>query len=50
VTSVAGKRDVLLGKLQARYGMVKDDADKQIDEWIAKLPLTPAPKHAKVPS
>ncbi|MGZ8225518.1 MAG: CsbD family protein [Methylococcaceae bacterium] len=30
---IAGKRDVLLGKLQEKYGMEKEEAEKQIDEW-----------------
>jgi uncharacterized protein YjbJ (UPF0337 family) len=37
VANIAGKRDQLLGKLQERYGVLKDDADKQIDKWIAML-------------
>ncbi len=34
---IAGKREQLVGKLQEHYGVVKDDAEKQIDMWIAKL-------------
>ena len=34
---VGGKRDQLVGKLQEHYGVLKDDAEKQIDTWIAKL-------------
>jgi uncharacterized protein YjbJ (UPF0337 family) len=37
VHSVAGKKEILLGKLQTRYGIVKDEAEKQADEWIAKV-------------
>jgi uncharacterized protein YjbJ (UPF0337 family) len=33
----AGKRDKLVGKLQERYGLLKDDAERQIDEWIASF-------------
>ncbi len=33
--AVAGKRDQLVGKLQERYGILKDDAEKQIDAWVA---------------
>lgn len=36
--TVEGKRDVLLGKLQERYGMLKDEAERQLDDWLAKLP------------
>jgi uncharacterized protein YjbJ (UPF0337 family) len=35
--NVAGKREQLIGKLQERYGILKDDAEKQIDAWIAKV-------------
>ncbi len=30
---IAGKRDQLVGKVQERYGVTKDDADKQIRGW-----------------
>lgn len=33
---VAGKRDQLAGKIQSRYGIAKDEAEKQIDEWAKK--------------
>jgi uncharacterized protein YjbJ (UPF0337 family) len=29
----AGKRDQLVGKIQNRYGIAKDEAEKQIDDW-----------------
>jgi uncharacterized protein YjbJ (UPF0337 family) len=31
---IDGKRDVLVGKLQERYGMAKDEAQKKADEWL----------------
>ena len=34
---IAGKRDQLVGKIQEHYGVIKDDAEKQIDLWIATL-------------
>ena len=34
---IAGKRDQLVGKLQERYGLVKDDAARQIASLLAKL-------------
>jgi uncharacterized protein YjbJ (UPF0337 family) len=46
VQHVSGKKEVLVGKLQERYGILKDEAEKQADEWIAKLPLT-KPKSEK---
>lgn len=34
---INGSRDILAGKLQEKYGIAKDDAHKQIDEWAAEL-------------
>ena len=33
---VAGHRDRLAGKIQARYGVAKDDAEKQLTAWESK--------------
>jgi uncharacterized protein YjbJ (UPF0337 family) len=33
---VAGHRDQLAGKIQEHYGIAKEDAEKQIDEWQKK--------------
>ena len=30
---IAGKKDQLAGKLQARYGYAKDQAEKELDEF-----------------
>jgi uncharacterized protein YjbJ (UPF0337 family) len=32
--TIAGKRDSLVGKLQERYGMAKEDAQRKADEWL----------------
>lgn len=37
---VAGRRDQLAGKLQERYGLAKDDAEKQLAEWQRKVSNT----------
>lgn len=34
-----GKKEVFLGKLQERQGIVKDEAEKQLDTLLAKLDL-----------
>jgi uncharacterized protein YjbJ (UPF0337 family) len=34
---IKGERDKLAGKIQERYGMAKEDANRQIDEWANKL-------------
>lgn len=33
---IAGERDKLVGKLQDRYGIARDKAEKQADEWFAR--------------
>ncbi len=33
----AGKRDVLVGKVQEKYGLAKDEAERQIDAWSKTL-------------
>jgi uncharacterized protein YjbJ (UPF0337 family) len=33
---VAGRRDQLAGKIQERYGVAKDEAERQIAAWEAK--------------
>ena len=30
---VAGKKDELVGRIQERYGIARDEARKQADEW-----------------
>jgi uncharacterized protein YjbJ (UPF0337 family) len=30
---VAGSRDKLVGRIQERYGMAKDAAEKEVDNW-----------------
>jgi uncharacterized protein YjbJ (UPF0337 family) len=33
LTMIAGKRDQLIGRLQERYGVAKEEANRQVDEW-----------------
>ncbi len=37
LTTVAGRRDQLLGKLQERYGYGKDQAERELDEFARTL-------------
>ena len=37
VEGLAGKRDELSGKLVERYGIAKENAESQIDEWLARV-------------
>jgi len=31
---IAGKRESLVGKLQERYGMAKEEAQKKAEDWL----------------
>ena len=32
--AIGGKKDQLIGRIQERYGISKDEAQKQADEWV----------------
>jgi len=34
LTYVAGKRDQLVAKVQERYGVLKEHAQKDVDRWV----------------
>ena len=33
VQEAKGDREVLVGKIQERYGVARDEAESQVDEW-----------------
>jgi len=35
---IAGKRDQLLGRIQERHGMAKDEAEKQVNDFERRNP------------
>ena len=37
VDVIAGKRDILLGKIQERHGVAREEAEKQLKDWEASL-------------
>jgi uncharacterized protein YjbJ (UPF0337 family) len=37
IEQIAGKRDILLGKIQEKYGIAKDEAEMRIKEFEKKL-------------
>lgn len=37
---IAGQRDRLIGKLQERYGYLREEAQKKADEWLASAKVT----------
>ena len=36
---VRGEREILAGKIQQRYGIAKEEANRQIDQWAEKLKM-----------
>jgi uncharacterized protein YjbJ (UPF0337 family) len=44
---IAGKRDQLVGKIQERYGVSKEKAYRQIEDWNPKLPSEGVPKRER---
>jgi len=34
---VEGRRDELVGKIQQRYGIAKDQAEREVDEWMKEF-------------
>jgi uncharacterized protein YjbJ (UPF0337 family) len=34
---IAGKRDLLLGKIQETYGITKDETETQLAEWETRM-------------
>ena len=37
VNLIGGKRDTLIGRLEERYGIARDKAERQVDEWIEQV-------------
>lgn len=37
LTEIAGKRDQLAGKIQVRYGVAKDEAERQLDDFAKRI-------------
>jgi uncharacterized protein YjbJ (UPF0337 family) len=34
---IEGRRTELAGRLQERYGIAREEADRQIDDWLKRL-------------
>ena len=43
---VAGKKDQLIGRIQERYGITREEAQKQADEWARAQQFQEEPTHA----
>jgi len=34
---IDGERDKLVGKIQEKYGIAKDEAERQVDDWADRI-------------
>jgi uncharacterized protein YjbJ (UPF0337 family) len=37
IDRIEGNQQQLIGRIQERYGIAKEDAERQVDEWIRSL-------------
>ncbi len=37
VAEAAGQREQLTAKIQQRYGKTKEEAEREVDEWVAQF-------------
>ncbi len=47
---ISGKRDQLVGRIQERYSIAKEEAERQVDEFSRTYGTDAATTHAKVRS
>ena len=38
LTVINGKQEQLVGRIQERYGIAKEEAEKEVSSWAQKLP------------
>ena len=50
LANISGKREQHSGKLQERYGIKKDQAEEQINDWISRLDEEPRKEKRSRPS
>ena len=36
LVKIEGKKDQLVGQVQERYGIAKEEAERQVSDWLAK--------------
>lgn len=44
---ISGQRDMLVGKLQERYGIAREEAQKKAEEWLKTVKETDANQAAQ---
>lgn len=37
LAEISGKRDIMIGKVQERYGLAKDEAERELDDFTARF-------------
>lgn len=37
ITEINGDRERLVGKIRERYGIAKNEADRQVDDWMGRM-------------
>jgi uncharacterized protein YjbJ (UPF0337 family) len=37
IKNLSAKKDDLIGKIQERYGILKDEAEHQVDQWLKDM-------------
>ncbi len=37
VDQIAGDRDKLIGKIQEKYGIARNEAEAQVNDWLSKI-------------
>jgi len=42
---IQGRTEQLVGKLQARYGIAREEAKQQVDTWMQRTRVEPNPSH-----
>ena len=43
VDQIQGRAEQLIGKLQNRYGIARDEAERQVDAWTSNTRVEPTP-------
>ena len=47
ISTVNGQTDQLVGRIQQRYGLAKEDAHRQVDEWIRSHGVSESEGHTQ---
>jgi len=46
LNQINGKREQFIGKLQERYGIAREEAQRRADEWLKNHSMQPEHQHA----